>query len=66
MAIKIKKLGARRRQNQFLRLKQVRQLKASQFFRPRQLALKKRWLNLRRRSKAQTEVILCVEQEADE
>ena len=59
MAIKLKKLNARRRQNQFHRLRSIRRLKAGTFFRPRQLALKKRWLNLRSRSRAQTEVILA-------
>lgn len=59
MAVKLKKLNARRRQNQYYRLKGLRKARASTFFRPRQLALKKRWLNLRWRSRAQTDVVLA-------
>lgn len=59
MAIKLKKLNSRRRQNQFHRLRSIRRLKAGTFFRPRQLALKKRWLNLRSRNRSQTEVMLA-------
>src|SRR5690554_203994 len=59
MSVKVRSFGARRKVHRFHQRKQTRQLKASQFFRPRQRVLRRRWLNLRRRSKTQSEVILC-------